>query len=149
VSSHFGLGQYRWYRAPSNSCTIGYAPAGHTAGVGRTAAGALSTVWCGAGSEEGARYTDPWARIDNFGPAFFTKLLYFTTPGALILDNVLAKKVNALSAMPYLVQTNGQSYAWSPYRYAVYLHWMRQTAAQLECSPDELELTLFSPQHLR
>jgi hypothetical protein len=93
--------------------------------------------------------TEPWARIHNFGPAFFTKFLYFTTPGALILDNVLAKKANALSKMSYLVQTNGQSYAWSPYRYAVYLHWMRPTAARLECGPDELELTLFSSQHSR
>ena len=94
--------------------------------------------------QRAAPNTEPWARIDNFGPAFFTKFLYFTTRGALILDNVLAKKVNGLTTMPYLVRTNGQSYAWSPYRYAVYLHWMRQAATQLECSPDELELTLFS-----
>jgi hypothetical protein len=39
------------------------------------------------------------------------------------------------------VQPNGQSHAWSPYRYAAYLHWMRQTAARLECAPEELELT--------
>jgi hypothetical protein len=87
---------------------------------------------------------EPWTRIDGFGPAFFTKFLYFTTSGALILDNVLAKKVKALSNMPYLVRPNGQSFEWSPYRYAVYLHWMRQTAERLECAPDELELTLFA-----
>jgi hypothetical protein len=46
--------------------------------------------------------------------------------GPLILDNVLVTKVQTL--MPYLVQRNGDSYAWSPYRYAVYLHWMRYTA---------------------
>jgi hypothetical protein len=47
--------------------------------------------------------------------------------------------------MPYLVQPNDQSYAWSPYRYAVYLHWMRQTAVRLGCEADELEVTLFAP----
>jgi hypothetical protein len=89
--------------------------------------------------------TEPWTRIYRFGPAFFTKFLYFTTPGALILDNVLAKKVKALSKMPYLVETKGQSFDWSSYRYAVYLHWMSQTAERLECARDELELTLFAP----
>lgn len=54
-----------------------------------------------------ATNAEPWTRIDSFGPAFFTKFLYFTTSGALILDNVLAKKVKALSKIPYLVQTNG------------------------------------------
>ena len=88
---------------------------------------------------------DPrWARIHRFGPAFFTKFLYFTTPGALILDNVLARKVRRLSGMPYLVRPRGQSYEWSPYRYAVYLHWMRQSAATLSSTPEELELALFT-----
>jgi hypothetical protein len=73
------------------------------------------------------------------------KFLYFTTPGALILDKVLATKVETLSDMPYLVQPNGQSHAWSPYRYAVYLRWMYLTAASLDCTADELELTLFAP----
>ncbi len=91
---------------------------------------------------------EPWCRIEGFGPAFFTKFLYFTTPGALILDNVLARKVAALSGMPHLVTRAGRSRAWSPYRYAVYLHWMRQTATMLDCSPDELELTLFTAQGL-
>jgi len=93
--------------------------------------------------------TEPWTRIEGFGPAFFTKFLYFTIPGALILDNVLAKKVKMLTDMPYLVQHNGQSYPWSPYRYAVYLHWMRQTAASLNCTPDELELALFQQKSAR
>ncbi|MDH6199091.1 hypothetical protein M2272_005758 [Mycobacterium frederiksbergense] len=87
---------------------------------------------------------EPWCRIEGFGPAFFTKFLYFTTPGALILDNVLARKVAALSGMPHLVTRAGKSRAWSPYRYAVYLHWMRQAAQELGCSADELELTLFT-----
>jgi len=43
----------------------------------------------------------PWTRIAGLGPAFFTKFLYFTTPGALILDNVLARKVHELSGIPF------------------------------------------------
>lgn len=87
---------------------------------------------------------EPWCRIKGLGPAFFSKFLYFTTPGALILDNVLARKVAALSGMPHLVTRAGRSQAWSPYRYAVYLHWMRQTSTTLDCSAEELELTLFT-----
>jgi hypothetical protein len=33
---------------------------------------------------------EPWSRLRGFGPAFFTKFLYFCTPGALILDNLRA-----------------------------------------------------------
>jgi hypothetical protein len=47
--------------------------------------------------------------------------------------------------MPYLVTAKGRSRAWSPYRYAVYLHWMHQTAHRLAVEPDLLELTLFEP----
>lgn len=86
----------------------------------------------------------PWTRIIGFGPAFFTKFLYFTSPAALILDNVLARKVTELSAMPYLVRRGGQSYDWSPYRYAVHLHWMSQAASTIGFTPEELELALFS-----
>ncbi|QZH65405.1 hypothetical protein [Mycolicibacterium farcinogenes] len=91
---------------------------------------------------------EPWCRIRGFGPAFFTKFLYFTTPGALILDNVLARKVAVLSGIPHLVTRTGRSRAWSPYRYAVYLHWMHQTGLLLDCTPEELELTLFTVQGL-
>ena len=88
--------------------------------------------------------TAGWSRIDNFGPSFFTKFLYFTTPGALILDNVLARRVRDLAGIPHLVVGRGRSVAWSPYRYAVYLKWMHQTAHALDAAPDELELTLFT-----
>lgn len=91
-----------------------------------------------------AANADGWSRIDNFGPAFFTKFLYFTTPGALILDNVLARRVHDLAGIPHLVVGRGRSVAWSPYRYAVYLKWMHQTAHALDAEPDELELTLFT-----
>jgi len=87
---------------------------------------------------------EPWSRLHGFGPAFFTKFLYFSTPAALILDNRLANAVHSLSDLPYLVTAKGRSYAWTPYRYAVYLQWMRQTAHRLDVEPDILELTLFS-----
>jgi hypothetical protein len=66
----------------------------------------------------------PWSRLRGFGPAFFTKFLYFSTPGALILDNRLANAVHKLSRLPHLVTESRQSLAWTPYRYSVYLHWM-------------------------
>ncbi|HUY45685.1 MAG TPA: hypothetical protein VMV92_08165 [Streptosporangiaceae bacterium] len=88
---------------------------------------------------------EPWSRTHGFGPAFFTKFLYFSTPGALILDNRLATAVHALSGLDYLITDDGRSCAWSPYRYAVYLHWMHQTSRALSVPPDLLEATLFSP----
>ncbi len=87
----------------------------------------------------------PWSRLHGFGPAFFTKFLYFSTPGALILDNRLANAVHRLSQLPNLVTRDGQSLAWTPYRYSVYLHWMTQTARTVGVAPDLLELTLFQP----
>jgi hypothetical protein len=92
-----------------------------------------------------ATWQEPWARLHGFGPAFFTKLLYFCTPGALILDNRLANAVHSRSGLPYLVTAQGRSRAWTPYRYAVYLHWMRQTAEAVGVEPEILELTLFGP----
>lgn len=91
-----------------------------------------------------AANSEGWSRIDNFGPAFFTKFLYFTTPGALILDNVLARRVYDLAQIPHFVAGKNRSVQWSPYRYAVYLKWMQQTATQIEAEPEELELTLFT-----
>jgi hypothetical protein len=86
----------------------------------------------------------PWSRLRGLGPAFFTKFLYFSTPGVLILDNRLANAVHYLCAMPSLVTKHGRSVVWTPFRYAVYLHWMRQTAQALNVDPPLLELTLFS-----
>ena len=94
--------------------------------------------------------TAPWSRIDAYGPAFFTKFLYFTVPGALILDARLAGRVAQLTGREYGYLAKGRPVAWTPYRYAVYLHWMRQTAAAISVhtaprvvSPELLELTLF------
>ena len=88
---------------------------------------------------------EPWSRLRGYGSAFFTKFLYFSTPGALILDNRLANAVHKLSRMPHLVTGNRQSLAWTPYRYAVYLRWMKQTAQAAGTQPELLELTLFQP----
>jgi hypothetical protein len=92
----------------------------------------------------------PWSRIAGFGPAFFTKFLYFSVPGALILDNVMAQRMARLSKMDHFLH-NGRPVAWTPYRYAIYLHWMSQTAAAVSAhtsplvvTPDLLELTLFN-----
>src|SRR5260221_3850366 len=67
---------------------------------------------------------EPWSRLRGFGPAFFTKFLYFSTPGALILDNRLANAIHSRSRLSYLVTAKGRSLALAPYRYAVYLHWI-------------------------
>jgi hypothetical protein len=88
---------------------------------------------------------EPWSRLHGFGPAFFTKFLYFSTPGALILDNRLANAVHTLTQLPHLVTGNRRSLAWTPYRYSVYLHWMTQTARTAGVDPELLELTLFQP----
>jgi len=71
--------------------------------------------------------------------------LYFSTPGALILDNRLANALHRLNQLPNLVTEDGRSLTWTPYRYAVYMHWMTQTARTVGVTPDLLELTLFQP----
>ncbi len=87
----------------------------------------------------------PWSRLRGFGPAFFTKFLYFSTPGALILDNRLANAVYSRSRLPHLVTGKGRSLAWDAVPYAVYLHWMGQTARVVGVDPELLELTMFRP----
>ena len=93
----------------------------------------------------GAPGQEPWSRLWGFGPAFFTKFLYFCTLAALILDNRVANAVHSLSGLPHLVSGKGRSLAWTPYRYAVYLHWMRQAADAVGAEPEMLELALFQP----
>jgi hypothetical protein len=98
-------------------------------------------------------------RLSGWGPAFFTKLLYFASASAsasasaesmaLILDARLAIAVTDLSGLPYQVSGTGQARAWTPYRYAVYLEWMRNAADALGASPDELEVALFDHLHTR
>lgn len=54
--------------------------------------------------------------------AFFTKFLYFSAPGALILGIRLANAIRKLSKLPRLVTGNRRSQAWTSYRYPVSLH---------------------------
>jgi hypothetical protein len=61
-------------------------------------------------------------------PAGWATAACAATPGALILDSKLAAAVSRLSHLPSLVIADGRPLAWTPYRYAVYLHWMNQTA---------------------
>jgi hypothetical protein len=46
---------------------------------------------------------EPWSRLRGYGSAFFTKFLYFSTPGALILDATMARAVSQLSGLNHLV----------------------------------------------
>jgi hypothetical protein len=102
-------------------------------------------LYGGYDQDRGEPGQEPWARLHGYGPAFFTKFLYFSTPGALILDNRLANAVHKLSRLPHLITPNGRSVTWTPYRYAVYLHWMTQTAQAAGTSPELFEVTLFQP----
>jgi hypothetical protein len=84
----------------------------------------------------------------HWGPAFFTKLLYFVDApsaagSALILDNLTATAVADISGLPHLVNKRGGSGRWTGYRYGVYLAWMNLVAAELHVSPDFLEYALF------
>jgi hypothetical protein len=85
----------------------------------------------------------------GWGPAFFTKMLYFAGAEAavgcppLILDALLARQVHALTGMQYLVDRRGRAQRWSAWRYGVYLAWMKQASDNLDVPPDMLELSLF------
>ncbi|MET7373437.1 hypothetical protein [Micromonospora arida] len=102
-------------------------------------------------------------RISAFGPAFFTKFLYFAGRAdkarcpALILDARLARQMRSFwqrrTHQPYAV--NGpsarwlwQGPRWSPRRYLIYLAFMSRAATQLSMSgerwtPELIELLLF------
>lgn len=84
-----------------------------------------------------------------WGPAFFTKLLYFAGEDVevgrrpLILDALLARQVHALTGMEYLVDRRDRALRWGAWRYGVYLAWMGQTADNVGVAADLLELSLF------
>jgi hypothetical protein len=87
--------------------------------------------------------------VPRWGPAFFTKLLYFaetpSTPGsALILDNLTAHVVAGIGGLPHLVDERGRSGRWTEYRYGVYLAWMTLVSDTLQVAPDFLEYALFT-----
>jgi hypothetical protein len=73
-------------------------------------------VWRRRPQELGRPGTAPWARLRGYGPAFFTKFLYFSTPGALILDNRMASAVYQLTGLPFLITDHGHSLPWTPYK---------------------------------
>ena len=86
--------------------------------------------------------------VPYWGPAFYTKLLYFaSTPGgpgsALILDNQTAWMVSVITGMDRFVDQQNRSERWTAYRYGVYLAWMTEVSSQLEVQPDFLEYALF------
>jgi hypothetical protein len=87
--------------------------------------------------------------VPYWGPAFFTKLLYFAdvqsaSGRALILDNLTARVVADISGLPYLVDERGRSERWTEYRYGVYLTWMALVSAKLDIPLDFLEYALFA-----
>lgn len=98
-----------------------------------------------------------WLRgaVRGWGPAFFTKWLYFADQAggrrrALILDRRVANRLERLTGMPYLLDRRRRSLRWTPYRYAVYLAWAHRAAEQLAAPTrapvpaDLIELALFS-----
>jgi len=104
---------------------------------------------CGPLSAYGyLRGKDMGGMVSYWGPAFFTKFLYFAdTPGepgsALILDNQTAWMVTQVSDMEHLVDHRNRSERWTAYRYGVYLAWIAMVSEQLQVRPDFLEYALF------
>lgn len=92
--------------------------------------------------------------VPGWGPAFFTKWLYFADQAggrsrALILDNRVAHRLQQLTGMPYLVDRRRRSLRWTTYRYAVYVAWAHAAADQIteatrsQVLADLIELALF------
>jgi hypothetical protein len=87
-------------------------------------------------------------RLKHWGPAFFTKFLFFAggaTPlplRPLVLDARVAAGLHAVTGMPRLVRS-GRACSWSHFRYEVYLHWARSQATLHRVSPDNVEYALF------
>ncbi|WP_322899514.1 8-oxoguanine DNA glycosylase OGG fold protein [Actinacidiphila rubida] len=115
-------------------------------------------------------YAELEGKVRGFGPAFFTKFLYFAAtavppaldPKPLILDSVLAARMRSMAEVvgrdtghdPHgkiaaWVWSDG---AWTPHRYQVYLSFMEAAARQMAATdgwpshahPDLLEYALFN-----
>lgn len=87
-------------------------------------------------------------KVPHWGPAFFTKFLYFAAPpgvigGPLILDNQIAWMLTQITPMEHLLVRRNRSQRWTGYRYGVYLAWMAMMSEQLQVRPDFLEYALF------
>ncbi|MFI7492686.1 hypothetical protein ACIBXA_30345 [Micromonospora echinaurantiaca] len=116
-----------------------------------------------AGAVEAYRYLAGDRRIPGFGPAFFTKFLYFADRAgggqgcALILDDRLARQIRRFwrcrTDEPYAADGPSpdwlwQGSAWTARRYQIYLAFMGRVAVDLSESgerwtPGLVELLLF------
>jgi hypothetical protein len=81
-------------------------------------------------------------RLENLGPAFGTKFLYFSQPEgqrprALIHDAQIAKWFRTRAG------TSLGSEGWSRPTYKKYLRTMHDWASDLDCEPDDLEMCIF------
>lgn len=82
------------------------------------------------------------SRVEGLGPSFGTKFLYFVQdptarPRALIHDRVMGD---------WLIEVAGLPLKPEPYsldRYGAYLRQMHAWADELECAPDEVEMSIF------
>lgn len=96
--------------------------------------------------------------IPGFGPAFYSKFLYFTDTAvgrgtALILDAVLAARMRDIAAglgrergvvdADATAEWLWRGPRWSRYRYETYLRYMHSTAARLGWPADLVELAMF------
>ncbi|USA02728.1 hypothetical protein NCG97_21945 [Streptomyces lydicamycinicus] len=88
---------------------------------------------------------DRYARVKHFGPAFFSKLLYFATAGCisgghwpLIIDSNVALALNELSAQEWRVDER-----WDSGKYTSYLELAHLWAEQWGTEPDVVERRLF------
>lgn len=86
-------------------------------------------------------------RIFGYGPAFFTKFLYFgmrggtrrSGPKPLILDKVLATAIRELS----LGKLKLPNFNFTTTQYATYLSYLRRISKDVDVSPEELEYGAF------
>jgi hypothetical protein len=95
------------------------------------------------GVEEAFYFLNNDGHVPGWGPAFFTKFLYFVgepqTTQALILDARLAEAVHRI-----VPGSSFRSAGWTTPQYAFYVALMQRIAAMFEVTPDEAEATLFA-----
>jgi hypothetical protein len=84
-------------------------------------------------------------RIRILGPSYGTKFISFCTPrniGAPIYDSYIALWVSKFAASEFS-EVPVSSENWNVKTYSRYWSWVKSHAENLECYPDEIELTLF------
>lgn len=92
--------------------------------------------------------------VDGWGPAFFTKFLYFgdrrnqpgQAGGALILDQVMSERLRDLVVDTSVVpgRYRFRSSRWTTPEYAFYLAIVRRVAHHVGCRADRVEAVLFN-----